>query len=152
MSTIAHHSTTSGRNEANKALVRQFLVEVENQKNLSVVDEVLADDYMLDLPGFPPAHGPAGYKKAASFFFSAFPDLHHTIDDIIAEGDRVAARVTTRGTHLGQFLGIPWTGKQVTWTTIHLYRIVDDMIAEDRVQMDMMGLMQQLGIATPVAP
>jgi steroid delta-isomerase-like uncharacterized protein len=137
-------------NEANKALVRRFLVEVENQKNLNVVDEILADDYVLDLPGFPPVQGPVGYKKAAPLFLSAFPDLHHTIEDIISEGDRVAARVMTRGTHLGQFLGIPWTGKQVTWTTIHLYRIANDKIVEDSVQMDMMGLMQQLGIATPV--
>jgi steroid delta-isomerase-like uncharacterized protein len=136
--------------EANKALVRRFLVEVENQKNLHVVDEVLAGDYVLDMPGFPTVHGPAGYKKAAPLIFSAFPDLHHTVEDIISEGDRVAARVTTRATHRGQFLGIPWTGKQVMWTTIHLYRITGGKIVEDRVQMDMMGLMQQLGITTPV--
>jgi steroid delta-isomerase-like uncharacterized protein len=131
--------------EENKALVRRFLTEVENQKKLNVVDEVLASDFILDLPGFPPVRGSASFKQVVPLFFSAFPDLHHTIKGLIAEGDKVVAIVTTRATHRGEFMGIPPTGKQVTWAMVSLYRVAGGKIVEDRVQMDLLGLMQQLG-------
>jgi steroid delta-isomerase-like uncharacterized protein len=132
--------------EENKALIRRFLIEVENQKKLDVVDEVLASDFILDLPGFPPVHGPTGFKQVMPLFFLAFPDLHHTIKGLIAEDDKVVAIVTTRATHQGEFMGIPPTGKQVTWAMVALYRVADGQIVEDRVQMDLLGLMQQLGM------
>ena len=75
----------------------------------------------------------------------AFPDTVHTIDDVIAEGDKVAFRATTKGTHQGEFMGIAATGKPITWTALVLQRVVSGKIQESWLQWDRLGLMQQLG-------
>ena len=79
-------------------------------------------------------------------FFSAFPDLHSTIDQLIAEGDIVAGRMTTTGTHRGEFMGIPPTGKRVTFSEIHIVRIADGKAVEHWGNSDDLGMMQQLGV------
>lgn len=89
---------------------------------------------------------PAGVKGAMTEFFTAFPDSRMPVDDIIAEGDRVAIRHTFRGTHQAPFQGIPATGKSVVVTGITTLRVQDGKVVEGWLNADMFGLLQQLGV------
>jgi steroid delta-isomerase-like uncharacterized protein len=131
--------------EQNKALVRREYELGVNKKNFSVRDEVLASNFVAHFPGHAPLHGIDAFRQFTSAFFTAFPDLETTIDDLIADGDRVAVRQTWRGTQTGDFLHIPPTGKQVTFTSIEVYRVAGGKLAEEWVELDMFGLLQQLG-------
>src|SRR5947209_5246280 len=102
--------------EENKAIMRRY-EEAVNQGNLDLIDEVIAADYVGHEPD-EDLHGPEGVKQFITMFRSAFPDLHLTVEDEIAEGDRVASRFTVRGTHQGELMGIPPAGKQVTVSRI----------------------------------
>src|SRR5437867_3048550 len=98
--------------QENKAIMRRMIEEVWNQRKLEVADELFAPNATApDLPGLPP--GPAGTKIVAQMFLTAFPDLHMTIQDMIAEEDKVAARFTETATHKGDFMGVPASGKPV---------------------------------------
>jgi predicted ester cyclase len=132
--------------EENKALVRRLYEEVFNRGNLSTVDEPLAANYIdhTALPGTSP--GPEGLKQFTSMFHAAFPDLHFTIEDLIAEGDTVVVRQTYRGTHKGDLMGITPTGKQVTITSIDIGRFADGKLVEHWGATDSLGLLQQLGV------
>ncbi len=129
-----------------KAIRRRFQEEVENQRNLAAIDEFFGPDFVdhFAMPGFPA--GLEGVKARHAALFAAFPDIQSTVEDMIAEGDKVVARLTMRGTHKGEFLGIPATGKQLTVSAIDIMRIVDDKIVEHWVEVDMLGMMQQLGV------
>jgi predicted ester cyclase len=129
-----------------KALVRRLYEEVFNRGNLSTVDELLAANYIdhTALPGTSP--GPEGLKQFTSMFHAAFPDLHFTIEDLIAEGDTVVVRQTYRGTHKGDLMGISPTGKQVTITSIDIGRFADGKLVEHWGATDSLGLLQQLGV------
>lgn len=132
--------------EDNKAAVRHFYDEVINKKNVAAIDEFIDPrciDHALP-PGMP--GGIEGSKQFIGMYLAAFPDLHFTVEDMIAEGDRVVSRLTTRGTHKGAFMGIPPTGKQVTITGIDINRIVGGKSVEHWLEMDTMGMMQQLGV------
>ena len=96
------------------------------------------------VPGQAP--GLDGMKEFMGMFFAAFPDLDSTIDLLIAEGDIVAGRMTTTGTHTGEFMGIPATGKRVTFTETHIVRIANGKAVEHWGNSDDMGMMQQLGV------
>ena len=135
--------------EENKALVRREYELGVNPKNFSVRDGVLASNFIAHFPGHAPIHGIDAFRQFTSAFFSAFPDLQTTIDDLIAEGDKVAVRQTWRGTHTSHFLQIPPTGKQVTFTSIEIYRVSGGKLAEEWVELDMLGLLQQIGVAPP---
>jgi len=136
--------------EQNKALVRR-LEEVFNRGNISLVDELFAPDFVEHEelpPGIPP--GREAVKQLTTMFRSAFPDFKATIDDIVAEGDKVVIRQTWSGTHKGEFMGVPPTGKSVSFGVIDIIRIAGGKFVEHWGQMDMMGMMQQLGaIPTP---
>jgi steroid delta-isomerase-like uncharacterized protein len=128
----------------NKALVRQMVEEIFSRGNMSLVDKFLAPDFVEreELPpGIPP--GREGVKQLTTMFRSAFPDFKATIDDIIAEGDKVVIRQTWSGTHKGEFMGIPPTGKS---GVIDIIRIAGGKFVEHWGQMDSMGMMQQLGV------
>ena len=134
--------------EENKTVVRRFVEEVVNRHNLDAVDELFADKYILHLAGNPePIRGRQNVKHTAAMFRAAFPDWSDTIEDIIAEGEKVMLRWTERGTHQGEFQGMPATGRQVTLTGIDLLRLFEGRIAEQWVQADMLGFMGQLGKA-----
>jgi steroid delta-isomerase-like uncharacterized protein len=137
--------------EQNKALVRQMVEEVFNRGNISLADKFLAPDFVEreELPpGIP--RDREGVKQLTTMFRAAFPDFKATIDDIIAEGDKVVIRQTWSGTHKGEFMGIPPTGKSVSFGVIDIIRIAGGKFVEHWGQMDSMGLMQQLGaIPTP---
>ncbi len=133
----------------NKALNRRFVEEVINQGNIEAIDELI-DPGVVDhaaLPGFPT--GREGAKQFFAMMRSAFPDLHLTIEDMIAEGDKVVMRSTWSGTHQGEFMGIPATGRRVTVSAIDISRVADGRIVEHWEQSDALGLMQQLGVVSP---
>jgi predicted ester cyclase len=133
--------------EENKALMRRIPQEVFNRGALDVVDEVMVADFVEHvpaMPGFPT--GIAGIKAHAAAMREAFPDFQYTVEDEIAEGDRVMHRVTGRGTMRGALMGMPPTGKQATWTEIHIGRVAGGKIVEHWAAFDMMGMMQQLGL------
>jgi predicted ester cyclase len=135
--------------EENKALVRRFYDEVFNKKNLAVIDDFL-DPHIIEHalpPGLP--GGIEGSRQFIGIYLTAFPDLHLTAEDMIAEGDKVASRFTMRGTHKGEFMGILSTGKQVTITGIQIPRVASGKIAENWINLDALGLLQQLGVVPP---
>jgi steroid delta-isomerase-like uncharacterized protein len=131
--------------EQNKAIVRRVFDEIVNKGNLDVADELLADDYMNhDFPA--PTPGPAGFKMVTTMFRSAFPDIVVTLEDEFAEGDKVVTRGVFEGTHTGDFMDIPATGRQVTIKYLDIWRLENGKAKENWVQMDLLGLMQQLGV------
>jgi steroid delta-isomerase-like uncharacterized protein len=133
--------------EANKAIVVQLYEEVWNCGNLDLADKLIAlqaVDHDPQLPPGPPG-GPQGLKAAVTMRRRAFPDDHHTIEDLIAEGDKVVARLTRIDTHLGTFLDLPPTGKHISTTSIHIFRFADGQLVEHWASRDDLGLLQQLG-------
>lgn len=134
--------------EANKATVRRYLEEAWNKGNVGIIDELMANDYARYMSGTASPLDREWQKQRISAFRKGLPDLHLSIEDMIAEGDRVVFRITIRGTHQGPLMGVPATGKQVTVTAIDVARFTNGKIAEHWSQMDSSGLMQQLGANT----
>jgi steroid delta-isomerase-like uncharacterized protein len=132
--------------EQNKAIVRRVIEEFWNTGNLAKVDELFAANYINHEPNDPEARDLQGFKQGAAAMFTAFPDLKVTIEDLVAEGDKVTKRYTVRGTQTGELTGIPPTGKQVTITGINIYRIADGKVAEIWWNYDALGMMQQIGV------
>ena len=132
--------------EQNKALVCQMVEEIFNRGNVSLADEFLAPDFVEreELPPGIPSDR-EGVKQLTIMMRSAFSDFKATIDDVIAEGDKVVIRQTWSGTHKGEFMGIPPTGKSVSFGVIDIIRIAGGKFVEHWGQMDSMGMMQQLG-------
>ena len=130
----------------NKSILRRYFGEAWNEGRLEVLDDIVGPNYVNHdpaVPGLP--DGPAGLKPILAGFRAAFPDLHFTIDDLIAEGDRVVTRWTMRGTHLGEFAGLPPTGRQVVSGGMQIERLENGQIVEHWRKSDDLGLMQQLG-------
>ena len=132
--------------EANKTLFTRFINEVLNNKNVNAVDELMAANYIDHNPAPGVPSGTEGMKQLMSMFFSAFPDLHATIDVLVAEGDLVVGSMTNTGTHTGDFMGIPATGKKISFTETHIVRIADGKAVEHWGNQDDMGMMQPLGV------
>lgn len=134
--------------EENKALIQRFVEEAFNKGNLDVADEVYASTFISHDPTAPEGQGsPEGVKQFVSTYLSAFPDGHTTVEDSIAEGDKVAYRWTFRGTHQGELMGISPTGKQVEITGITINRLSGGKIEEQWNLFDQLGMLQQLGVA-----
>ena len=137
--------------EQNKALARQMMDETFNRGNISKVDEYVAPDFIeheILPPGMP--SGREGVKQMIAMLHSAFPDFQTTIEDIVAEGDKVVIRQTWSGTHRGEFMGVPASGNEVNIKGMTMLTMTaDGKCAEAWGVMDMMGLMQQIG-ALPV--
>ena len=131
--------------EQNKAVVRHW-VEVWNSQNVAAVDELVAPDYVRHDPNIPDVHGAEAEKQLISIVLAAFPDIHFTIEDLVAGDDRVAGRYTMRGTHRGEWLGIPPTNCTITLSVMEIYRIADGKIAEQWVILDAVGMLRQLGV------
>ncbi len=132
--------------EENKMLVRRFVEEIINKGNRAVAEELVAEDYVeLDpMPGQQP--GREGLLNTIAMVRQAFPDLEWSIEDLVAEGQKVASYGIWRGTNRGMFLGIPPTGKRVTVPCMTFDTWVDGKIIESRLMMNLMSLMQQLGV------
>ena len=128
--------------EENKALARRAVEETMNQRNWAVFDELHVPDYVCHYASRT-IQGREPFKQYLSMVLTAFPDLHFTIEDMFGEGDRVVIRYTYRGTHKGDLMGIPPTGKQVAVTGIGIMRVANGKILEEWINND---LMQQLGV------
>jgi steroid delta-isomerase-like uncharacterized protein len=133
--------------EENKAIVRREVEELYNPDgDLDAVEEIFAPDYVLHDPSLPEeGRGPEAARQLATAFRSAFPDLHTTFDEAVAEGDKVAYRWTASGTHEGELMGIPPTGNRMTITGTAIARISEGRIEEGWQNFDALGMMQQLG-------
>jgi steroid delta-isomerase-like uncharacterized protein len=138
--------------EENKAVVKRFIEEVQNQYKLELVDQLFDPSYKDHASGPGIVPGIEGFKQFFGMMLQTFPDLHATIHDQIAEGDKVVTRKTFSGTHKGDFRGLPPTGKQIELGVIDIFRISGGRIAEHWMQADFLGLMQQLGMIPPPGP
>ena len=136
--------------EDNKALVRYWIEEVINKGNLAVVDALCPPGYVGHNPHHPLKDQPAGPEEVKEHVVrmlrTAFPDLQQSIEDMIAEGDKVVVRSTFRGTHQGPFAGIAPTGKRLSMTAIEIFRVQDGKLPEHWINADYLGAMQQLGV------
>ncbi len=131
--------------EENKTLARRWIEEMD-KKNFAIIEELATPSSIFYYPGMEPFNREAE-QDLMKAFYSAFPDIQHTIHELIAEGDKVVSRVTLRGTHSGDFQGIAPTGKQVTLEFPMIDHIVGGKIQEHRVYYDQLGFLQQLGVA-----
>lgn len=140
---------SQAQSQQNTMLVRRAVEEVWNRGNLAVVEDIVSSDIVIHM-SHENIHGPDGIKQFFSMLREAFPDLQFTIEDQVAEGDRVVTRWTARATHSSAFQGIPPTGRQVSLTGIDIDRIVNGKVVECWSFADDLGLLQQLGaIPTP---
>jgi len=132
--------------EGNKLIVRKFIEETLNKDNLDAAGDYV-DDNVVELMPFP-GQGPglSGLKEVLQGMRLAFPDLHWTIEEQIAESDKVLTRFTWTGTHKAEFLGVPATGRQVSVWGMVIDRLESGKIKETRILMDALGLMQQVGV------
>lgn len=131
--------------EENKSIVRRFFEVGPSKGDLDAANELLAPDFFLHVP-LPCSPGVRGIDEVVSACRAAFQDLQVTVEDMVAEGDRVAARFTARGIHNGAFMGLPPTGKPITMTGMEIFRLENGKIAELWGEANLLGLMQQLGI------
>ena len=140
--------------ETNKTIVRRFIEELWNQRKLALADDLFAEDCVThqlrfgnDPAGSP--RGPAAMKHHVADWLAAFPDIRFTIEQMLAEGDRVMTQCVACGTHLGSWLGIPATGKFISIQMFVVHRFADGLIDEDWVLVDSLGVFQQLGLVPP---
>jgi steroid delta-isomerase-like uncharacterized protein len=139
--------------DASKAVVRRYFEQVFNGKQLALVGELFTADAIYSLAGLPePLHGPAAVQGAVAGFLAGIPDLEMTIEALIAEADQVAVRYIGRGTHQGELMGIPATGKPVTLPGIAIYRVAAGKIVAGWDSADIVGLLAQLGALPMAAP
>jgi steroid delta-isomerase-like uncharacterized protein len=130
-----------------KVIVRRYFEEILDGGNLDLVDEIFDPQYVLHDPNAPEeVRGLEGAKQFVGVFRSAFPDIAHTIEDQIAEGDKVVTRLRARATHKGELMGLPPTGEEVTIEGISIWRIANGKIKECWFNYDALGLMRQLGV------
>jgi len=131
--------------EDNKALVRRMEDEIFNKRRLDAVDEFISPEYVLrTAPDGVPSNRDA-VRDAMAMYLAGFPDLHVSVDQLLAEDDRVVALLTYSGTHEGELFGMPPTGKRISVRQIAMYRVEDGQVAEEWEVSDQLGLMQQLG-------
>ena len=135
--------------EENKSIVRRFFEVGPSKGDLDAANELLALDFFLHVP-LPCSPGVRGIDEVVSACRAAFQDLQVTVEDMVTEGDMVAARFTARGVHNGAFMGLPPTGKPITMTGIEIFRLENGKIAELWGEANLLGLMQQLGILPPM--
>jgi predicted ester cyclase len=131
--------------EDNRAIVRRWIETFNNPYTPQTEVDVLAPDYVAHAPGLPGPLDLEAWTQFTASFVEAFPDLRLTVEDVFSSEGMVAARVSFLGTHRGEFQSIPPTGKQVAFSSIEIDRIVDGKVAEHWFEMDLLGLMGQLG-------
>jgi steroid delta-isomerase-like uncharacterized protein len=131
--------------EASKPVMIRF-TEFINTASEALAVELISPDAIFHVPGrHEPMRGPAGYLAIIQMMREGFPDIQWTLEEMIAEGDKVAARFTMRGTHLGTFFGTPSTGKKIAVQAL-IYRLSRGQIIEETGQPDLLGLLQQIGV------
>ena len=133
--------------EGNKELARRFMDEVWNKGNLGFIDQVTSSNFVSHDPASPENSGSGveSVRRFAEMYRSAFPDIQMTVEDVIAEGDKVVTRWTVRATHQGELLGIPPSGNRVEVTGISIDRLEGNKFVETWSNYDTLGMMQQIG-------
>jgi steroid delta-isomerase-like uncharacterized protein len=134
--------------EDNTTIARRFFAEQDRGKGV-IPEDLCAADYTMHVPGFPPMDR-AGHMELGKAFYGAFPDLTQTVEDVFADEAKAAVRFTARGTHQGELMGMPPTGKPVAISGIAILQIVDGKVAAFHELFDQMGMLQQIG-AMPAA-
>jgi steroid delta-isomerase-like uncharacterized protein len=132
--------------EQNKSIVRRWIEEGWNKGNLAVVDQVYAPNFIQHEPPPMQVNSSQALKQYVGAYLAAFPDLHFTIEDLVAEGDKVVWRFTSTGTQTGPFMGIPITNKTGKISGLVEFRLENSRIVEAWVNIDSLGLLQQLGV------
>jgi predicted ester cyclase len=130
----------------NKEIVRRYAEEEDKGNLLEIIDEIVAPDVIYHYPNNVTERGLESVKESSPQFHKAFPDLKHTIEFQVAEGEFVTTRYTWRGTHTGKYWGVEPTGKELTFTFIDVCRVKDGKIVEAWIELDFLGVMQQLGM------
>ena len=130
----------------NKEVIERYIEEIWRNANVDAVDELLADNYVHHTPppGMPPTR--EGFKQFASSSLAGLSDHTMETEELLAQGDRVAQRWRAMGTHTGEFMGVPATGKEIEFTGTSVYTVRDGEIVEDWTLFDAVGIMQQLGV------
>jgi len=131
--------------EENKVIIRS-LYEAENKQNLALLDELLAPDYVDHTLQWRGLEAVEKWRKSMTMVYKGFPDWHETVEDIIAEGDRVWVRITCTGTHTGEYRGLSPTGKKITLTSVQIWRIVNGKFVERVAVYDTLDFYKQLGV------
>ena len=135
--------------ELNKRLMRKF-TEFINSASKQMAEELISPEAIFFVPGHTePMRGPAGYLAIIGMMRAGFPNIQWSLDELVAEDDKVAARFTMRGLHQGEFFGVPPSGKKIEVKAMNFYRIADGKFVEEHGQPDLLGLLQQIG-AVPV--
>jgi steroid delta-isomerase-like uncharacterized protein len=132
--------------EQNRAIVSRWFSEVTRENFDTMFEQLFAADCVQRMPPNAEPMGPNEFKRLVKDFYSAFSEVTHTVEELITEGDRVAASVSVRAVHAGEFLGVPASGKELEWTAIAIFRISDGTIRERWEIHDHAGVMRQLGI------
>jgi predicted ester cyclase len=132
--------------DENKQLLLHLMEEVFNRGNIAAADGTVADEFVNHAAGPNGERGPAGFTAPALWLRAAFPDLHARLEQSIAEGDLVVGRLTITGTHHGEYLGVPPTGRSFSVQHIHIYRIVGGRLTEHWACRDDLGQLLQLGL------
>ncbi|MGS2738585.1 ester cyclase [Sinomicrobium sp. M5D2P17] len=130
--------------DKNKEIIQRFYKECLNTGNTDILPEFVSGDYTGLYKG-KNLYGPAGYAETVKEIFTGFPDIHFTIETLIAEGDRIVIQWTSEGTHRHTAFGIPATGKKVTNKAVTVYKLRDGKIIENQVYPDRLGVLQQIG-------
>jgi steroid delta-isomerase-like uncharacterized protein len=136
---------------ANKAIVQRLYEEVWNERKFEVIKAIISPSHALQAPNISGSSiGPEAYKRNVLAFLAGFPDLRWTIEDTIAEKDKVVACWTISGTHKGDYMGIPATNKKVSVDGITIHNIANGKIMDSYSNWDALGMMQQLGVVPPL--
>lgn len=132
--------------DVNKAIANRFYDEVVGQQQIGLIDEIISEDFVEheEFPAIPP--GREGVKAVFGMFFTAFPDLRLEVGDMVAEGDLVATGMSMTGTHQGEFMGVPETGKSINVSSMEFIRITEGKVTEHWGVTDQAGMMEQLGV------
>ena len=131
--------------EKNKSVVSTFIEEFKNKGNHDVVDDLFAPDFTHHFKDPRLPKGREAMKLLGKSVVAAFPDVNATVEDLLADGDKIIERTVARGTHKGPFLGVPASGKAVSWTEIHIYRLKDGKVAELWSEIDFLAILMQIG-------
>ena len=131
--------------EANKQVMSRF-VEFINMASEKLAMEIISPDAIFYVPGrSEPMRGPAGYLSIIQMMRQGFPDIRWTLEEMVAEGEKVAARFTMRGTHSGTFFGVSPSGNKISVQALNMYRLSQEQIVEEHGQPDMLALLRQIG-------
>ena len=132
--------------EDNKAVVSRFVEEVINQNRMDRADDLVVEDFVELDPLPSQRQGREGLKEVVGMMRAAFPDIHWVVEEMVAEGETVASRFTWSGTHRGEFVGVPATGRRVVVKGMVIDELAGGKMSKSRILMDSLGMMQQLGV------